>query len=90
MSSGDCDFCDAVKAVIGGCRSWTVHILRRDMVEPCSTSDGKKERQKLPELSKQEREVVACGGEDSVNGFGPLAGEVVAAHAPLGLDMADH
>lgn len=45
--------------------------------------------QKLPEPVEQEGEVVAGGGQDGVEGVAVLAGEVVAAHAMLGLDVAD-
>jgi len=67
-----------------------MRILRRDRVEPRPTGGGEKDLQKLPEPPEQEREVVAGGGKDGVDGVAPLVGEMVAAHAVLYLDMADH
>lgn len=44
----------------------------------------------LPEPVGQQRGVVAGGGQDGVDGVALLAGEVVAVHPVLGLDVADH
>lgn len=46
--------------------------------------------QKSPQPAEQEREVVAGGGQDGVDGVARLAGEVVAAHPLPGPDVANH
>lgn len=50
---------------------------------------GEEQPQKLPEPVEQQRDVVAGGGQDGVDGVALLAGEVVAVHPVFGLDVAD-
>ena len=46
--------------------------------------------QHIPQPFEEEREVAAGGGEDGVDGIAVGMGEVIAADAVLGLDVADH
>ena len=46
--------------------------------------------QQKPEPADEASEVVACGGEDGVGGVAAPEPEIVAAHAMLGFEMADH
>lgn len=46
--------------------------------------------QQKPEPADQAAEVVARGGEDGVVGVAMLEPEIVASHAVLGFEMADH
>jgi hypothetical protein len=45
--------------------------------------------QQNPEPADEASEVVAGGGEDGVGGVAAPESEIVAAHAVLGLEMAD-
>ena len=45
--------------------------------------------QQKPEPADEAAEVVAGGGEDGVDGIAATVGEIVAAHAVLGFEMAD-
>ena len=56
----------------------------RSAVEP-----GEQQPQELPEPVQEEREVVSGGGQHGVDGVAVFAGEIVAVHAVLGLEMAD-
>ena len=46
--------------------------------------------QQKPEPSDQAAEVVADGGEDGVGSVTSTIPEIVATHAVLGFEMADH
>src|SRR5688572_10928609 len=50
---------------------------------------GQEQAQQRPEPSDEAAEVVAGGGEDGVGGVALAEPEIVAAHAVLGLEMAD-
>lgn len=50
---------------------------------------GDDKPQKSLQPPEQEGEVVAGGGQDGIDGVALPAGEVVAAHPMLGLDVAD-
>ena len=50
---------------------------------------GQQSEPQMPQPGEQEAEVVAGGGEDGVDGVAGGMGEMVAAHAVLGLEMAD-
>ena len=57
----------------------------------CGWCDGHDEgTQKLCHPAEQQAEVVAGGGEDGVDAIALGSLEIVAAHAVLGLEMADH
>ena len=46
-------------------------------------------RQKYPQPVEQETEVVACCGEDGVDGVAGFACEIISIHAVLVLDVTD-
>ena len=59
------------------------------MVLICLCERGQDLGQQKPEPEDQEAEVVAGSGEDGVDGVAGLVGEVVSAHAVLGLEVSD-
>ena len=67
-----------VKNLISG---WIDRWVREESAEDLVQQDL--------EPANEAAEVVACGGEDGVVGVAAPEPEIVAAHAMLGLEMAD-